>query len=148
MEEKVVHGSFTVERDFDVSADRVFAAFSTKASKEKWFKGPYRDKGEHTLDFRPSGHETNRGTFQDGIEHRYEATYYDIVPNERIIYAYEMFMDEKRISVSLATITLEESAGKTRLVLHEDGVFLDGLDGADVREEGTKQLLEALADTL
>ena len=36
--------------------------------------------------------------------HRFDSLYYDIVPDERIVYSYEMHLDDKRISVSLATI--------------------------------------------
>jgi len=38
--------------------------------------------------------------------------------------------------------------GGTRLVLTEQGVFLDGLDTAAQREEGTRSLLDALGVVL
>jgi len=147
MERNIVHGSFTVERTFDTPVAQVYAAFADKTSKEKWFKGPDGAQSEHTMDFRPSGRESNSGAFHGAI-HRFEATYYDIVPKERIVYAYEMYLNDKRISVSLTTITFEDIDGHTRLQLHEDGVFLDGLDGPEIREQGTNGLLEALAATL
>jgi uncharacterized protein YndB with AHSA1/START domain len=56
-----------------------------------------------------------------------------------------MTIGENRISVSLATIELKaEGSGGTRLVLTEQGAFLDGLDQSEPRKGGWRQLLEAL----
>lgn len=77
--------------------------------------------------------------------HVFDAHYFDIVPNQRIVYGYEMHIGEQRISVSLATIEFKPSDKGTHLVLTEQGVFLDGYDDAGSREQGTKQLIEQLA---
>ena len=61
----------------------------------------------------------------------FDATYLDIVPDERIIYAYEMTIDGQRISASLASIELRPVPGGTHLSLTEHGIFLDGLDRVD-----------------
>jgi len=79
-----------------------------------------------------------------GPVHYYNATYQDIVPNERIITTYEMHMDDKRISVSVATIEFLPATGGTKLILTEQGVFLDGYDNAGQREHGTRDLLNNL----
>ena len=42
---------------------------------------------------------------QERVE-EFEALYQDIVPDERIVYTYEMHLDEPRISVSLSTVEL------------------------------------------
>jgi uncharacterized protein YndB with AHSA1/START domain len=76
------------------------------------------------------------------------AIYHDIVPNERILYTYEMTLDGKRISVSVATIEFRPEGSGTRLKLTEQGVYLDGFDNPDVREKGTRDLLEALGKWL
>jgi uncharacterized protein YndB with AHSA1/START domain len=78
----------------------------------------------------------------------FDCHYYDIVPNERIVYAYEMYLDDQRISVSVATIEFKPVAKGTRLVLTEQGAFLDGFDNPKLREEGTRQLMDALAASL
>jgi uncharacterized protein YndB with AHSA1/START domain len=69
----------------------------------------------------------------------------DIVPDQRIIYAYDMHSDGVRISCSLATIELEPAGDGTRLRITEQGAFLEGYDDPKLREEGTRQLLESLA---
>ena len=55
-----------------------------------------------------------------------------------------MHLDERRISVSLATIEFFAVAGGTRLVLTEQGAFLDGYDDIAGREEGTRIGLDNL----
>ena len=70
------------------------------------------------------------------------------MPEQRIVYTYEMYADEARISVSVATVEFRREGATTHLVLTEQGVFLDGHDTAAQREEGTRSLLESLAASL
>jgi uncharacterized protein YndB with AHSA1/START domain len=148
-EVSATHASFTIGRTIHAPRERVWQAFADVTAKERWFKGP--DDGTpntHRMDFRVGGHESNTGTFHDGVEHRFEATYYDIVEQERIIYAYEMYLNGKRISVSVATIELEPNQDSTQLTISESGVFLDGLDRPEMRQQGTQQLIDALIQSL
>jgi hypothetical protein len=50
--------------------------------------------------------------------------------------------------VSLATVEFRAEGGKTRLILTEQGVFLDGYDGVQSREEGAVWLLGKLEASL
>jgi hypothetical protein len=59
-----------------------------------------------------------------------------------------MYMDERKISVSLATFELKAAGSGTRLILTEQGAFLDGYDDAGSRERGTNGLLDALGASL
>jgi len=70
------------------------------------------------------------------------------VDNERIVWTYDMHMDGRRISVSLATVEVRPVAGGTNLVLTEQGAFLDGLDTNEARADGTRQFLDALGGYL
>ena len=99
----------------------------------------------HSLDFRVGGHETNRGGPPGDVVHRFEARYQDIVENERIVYTYDLYLDARRMSVSLATIELRPDPDGTRMTFTEQGAFLDGIDDPAGREHGTKLLLDALA---
>ena len=145
----VAHATFSIERVYDASPVRVFQAFADKDAKHRWFGcGDGWDVQEYTLDFRVGGRETFRGSFQGGPVHRNDTIYRDIIPDERIIYAYDMFMDDVRISVSLTTIEFRPEGKGTRLVLTEQDAFLDGYDNAGSREEGTRELLEALGAEL
>ena len=141
----VTHATFAVERTYDASPARVFAAWAQPEAKSGWFGEP---GGDFELDFRVGGREFNRGTLPDGSVYTFEGRYYDIVPDERIVYAYDMHLDERRISVSLATVELKPDGGGTRLIFTEQGAFLDGLDTPELREQGTGQLLDALGEEL
>ena len=74
----------------------------------------------------------------------FDVVYQDIVPNNRILYNYDMHMDGKKISVSLAAIEFWPEGRQTRLKLTEYGLFLDGLDNVAQRKEGTVGLMDQL----
>ncbi|MGA7198156.1 hypothetical protein [Roseiarcus sp.] len=71
------------------------------------------------------------------------------MPNERIVYAYEMHLDGRKISVSLVTMQIKPAGpGRATLKVTEQGAFLDGYDDAGSRESGTGFLLEKLGASL
>jgi uncharacterized protein YndB with AHSA1/START domain len=100
------------------------------------------------MDVRVGGRESLKGRLEGGMVSTFEAIYYDVIPNERLVYSYEMHLDDKKISVSLATLQLKATAGKTTLMVTEQGAFLDGYDDAGSREHGTGHLLDALGASL
>jgi uncharacterized protein YndB with AHSA1/START domain len=146
---KVTHSTFTIERTFAHPAAKVWNAFATKDAKAKWFSGHEGWTTERwDLDFRVGGQELNISRAKDGPRFVFEARYYDLVPNERLVYAYEMYIGDDRISVSLATIELRPEGKGTRMVLCEQGAYLDGFDDPKLREDGTNQLMDALGKAL
>jgi uncharacterized protein YndB with AHSA1/START domain len=148
-ERSVTHATFTVERSYEASPARVFAAWSDPVAKARWFGGPEEwGTGEFKLEFHIGGQEISRGGPPDGPIYSFDARYHDIVPDQRIVYAYDMYLDETRISVSLATVELKPEGAGTRLIFTEQGSFLDGHDVPSLREQGTGSLLDALAAEL
>jgi uncharacterized protein YndB with AHSA1/START domain len=148
-ERSVTHATFVVERTYDASPARVFAAFADPAIKARWFAGPEEwGPDEREMDFRVGGRETSRGGPPGGPVHAFEGLYYDIVPDQRIIFGYDMHLDDARISVSLATVELLPSGSGTRLIFTEQGAFLDGYDDPAGREHGTGELLDQLGAEL
>jgi uncharacterized protein YndB with AHSA1/START domain len=103
---------------------------------------------EFELDFRVGGREVSRGGPQGGPVHTYEAHYQDIVADERIVYSYSMHLDQTLMSVSVATVELRAEGAGTRLVLTEQGAYLDGHDSSAQGQQGTGELLDALAAAL
>jgi uncharacterized protein YndB with AHSA1/START domain len=148
-ERSIEHASFSLGRSYDHPPAEVFAAWADPAAKARWFEGPEDWEEEpHELDFRVGGREVTRGGPKGGPVHTYRAIYWDIVPNERIVYTYEMLMDETRVSVSLTTIDFKPEGDGTRLTLTEHGAFFDGLEPPAQREQGMGSLLEALSREL
>jgi uncharacterized protein YndB with AHSA1/START domain len=145
-----VHDTFTLDRHYDAAPARVFQAFADPDAKALWFAGPPGSTQEDVaFDFREGGRETMVTVLDDGNRIGFYMTYTDIVPDERIVYTYEMTMGGKRISVSVATVEIRPGAnGGTDLVVTEQGVYLDGLDKPEFRREGTEQLLNALGESL
>jgi len=139
------HATFTIDRLYDADPARVFAAWADPVAKTRWFGGGSDD---YDLDFKVGGRELNRGGEPGGAVYTYEAVYRDIVQDERIVYTYEMYLDDARISVSVTSVEFAREGEETRLTFTEQGVFLDGLDSPALREEGTGHLLEALGADL
>lgn len=142
-EHSIAHGSFTVERTYKHAPSKVFAAWANPEFKRQWFGSPDPNKPKDEMDFRVGGREFNESEME-GKTYTFDLTYRDIVPDNRIVYAYDMTMNGERISVSLATIELFPIEGGTRMVVKEDGAFLDGLDRYQAREEGTNYLIDLL----
>ncbi len=144
-----VFGSFTLERVFSASPSQVFHALTDIDAKGKWFAGgPEQVMVERYMDATPGGRERAHGRWPNGNTSCFDALYFDAVADTRLVYAYEMHLNGVKISVSLATLELSPVAGGTRLVVTEQGSFLDGYDDAGSREEGTGFLLDQLGASL
>jgi uncharacterized protein YndB with AHSA1/START domain len=149
MKRSVTHATFVVERVYDSPPAMVFAAFANEEAKASWFHGPEEWGSDgYALDFRVGGRETSQGGPKGGPVHAYDGRYYDIVENERIVLAYDMHLDGRLISVSLATIELKRSGKGTKLTFTEQGAFLDGFDNVADREHGTGEILDQLGRAL
>lgn len=84
----MAHGAFTIERTYpNVTPRRVFEAFATEVGKSKWFSGTNErwESVERVFDFRVGGHERLVGKWPSGLDTHFDATYWDIVPGERIV---------------------------------------------------------------
>jgi uncharacterized protein YndB with AHSA1/START domain len=154
-ERPVIHDTFAIERTYPASPSRVFAAFASKEAKDAWgdtgdLSEPGPDAGDTEFDFRIGGRE-RFGMGYQGTSFRYDALYYDIVPDQRIIYSYEMYANDARISVSVATIEFAATPEGTALTWTEQGAYLDGFDGPEapqLRRGGTAEMLDGLAKYL
>jgi uncharacterized protein YndB with AHSA1/START domain len=143
----VIHGTFTIERELPQAPARVFAAWADPKAKAAWFAAR-SDLYTETIrehDFRVGGRERVRADWKSGRVSDFQCVYQDIVPDRRIVYCYNMYVNEQKLSVSLATIEFEPSGKGTKLILTEQGAYLDGDDGAAGREQGTRGLVESLA---
>ncbi|HVC63689.1 MAG TPA: SRPBCC family protein [Acetobacteraceae bacterium] len=148
-ERSVVHDTFSIERVYDAAPATVFRALTDQDAKARWFGGG--DDWtvlERTMDVRPGGRERAKGRWANGTVTLFDAVYFDVIPDTRLIYAYDMYINERKRSVSLATIELLPAGTGTRLIVTEQGAFLDGYEDAGSREHGTGFLLDRLGASL
>ena len=142
----IKHASFVIERRFDYDPALVYRAWTDPKAKARWFNGPADKWTEQIreMDVRIGGRDRLIGKFVDGSESRFESQYFDVVPEKRLVYTYDMYWQGKKISVSLASIEFVLAGKGTKLVLTEQHAFLDGYEDAGNRERGTRGLMENL----
>jgi len=151
---QATHDNFTIERRYRSAPAKVFEAFADPAIKRRWYvEGPGFIVDSYTPDFRVGGKETSAFTVDAGDfksdEIRNDTYYFDIVDQRRIVYAYSMSNVGVPFSASLSTVLFEENEeGGTTLTFHEQVTFFEGADSVRMRETGTRQLLERLAEEL
>ena len=145
----VVHGVFTIIRNLPHPPAVVYRAFADMEAKSRWFGGGDDwSPIQREMDVRPGGREIAKGRWKSGVVTTFDAVYLDVVVGERLVYAYNLLIDERKISVSLATVEIQATPGGSRLRITEQGAFLDGYDDAGQREHGTRLLVERIAESL
>src|ERR1700732_4526661 len=112
--------TFVIERNYDIPVAQTCRAWADPLLKARWFAGSAEALGAgYELDFRVGGREVNRGGPPGGPVYTYESEFRDIVPGRRFGYTNEMYADESRISVSLATVLFRSQDARTQLVFTE-----------------------------
>ena len=134
----------------DLAPAQVFMAWSNPTVKARWFVGPRGQWKERVreFDFRVGGRERLVGRFIDGTTSTFDARFLDIVPEQRIIYTYDMLGGQKRISVSLTTLEFTPLGSGTHFRYREQALFLDGYDDGGKREKRTVVLLDQMEASL
>ena len=147
----VVHATFDLKRTYDAPVERVWKALTDEGAKQKWFGGSpgQWELLERQMDVR--ARRTRARSKADGKAAWFRHSTPPITTsfeNERLVYTYELHLNDKKISVSLATMQLKAEGAKTTLSVTEQGAFLDGYDDAGSREHGTGILLDTLGASL
>jgi uncharacterized protein YndB with AHSA1/START domain len=138
------HDTFTIERTYTHPPRRVFAAWSDAKVRKRWAV-PAGDELEFTsTDFRIGGRDVGDCGPIGDLSYHLETTYYDIVNNQRIVYAEKVDYEGARLGVSLMTVEFFEAQGGTRLVLTAQIVGLETTDLIDGSKEGWSEVLNNL----
>jgi uncharacterized protein YndB with AHSA1/START domain len=149
IERTETHATFVLEREYPVPLSKVWHALSDNDARAQWFGGgPEFDLIDNSHDFRVGGHGVEDGRWNNGPRSRFESTYTDIVDEHRIVFTYDMWVDDRHMSTSITTMVLEAIVDGTRLTYTEQAVHFDGLDTVEGREEGTAGLLDNLGRVL
>src|SRR5690242_774319 len=96
-ENRINHATFTIDRSYPASIERLYAALSEPAKKRLWsVEGKNMTVESFEMDFRVGGFERSRLRFEAGTPipagtaFANDSVYLDIVPKERIVLAYTM----------------------------------------------------------
>lgn len=144
------HTTFDIERTLAASPARAFQFWSDPVLKATW-NDCHLDwvALEDVFEFRPGGSEIKRWRQPEGAELAFRAHYFDIVPEKRIVYGYEMSLAGQRLSVSLVTINFVPAAERTKVTFIEQAALLTA--DANAREQrilGTEQGLDRLVEII
>lgn len=120
----VVHNTFSIEKEYPHALEKVFNAFADPVKKRRWFaEGEGFVVDSFQMDFQVGGKETCLFRIQEGPVAgqlcRNDSWYLDIVPNHRIVTAYNMTLGGNCISSSLSTVELSSANGRTLLKFTE-----------------------------
>ena len=149
MSEEIIFKSFSIERRYPTTTERVFRAHSDPVKRRRWFaEGKGFTIFEYSLDFRVGGLERTRFRFGDGPPMTYDGNYLEIIEGRRIVLSYAMTIGGAPLSSSLAAVELFPEGDQTLLRFTEHTAFTNGRDDSTGRREGTEQLLESLANEL
>lgn len=149
-ERSAVHASFTIERTYPAPRERVFQALTDPAAKARWFAG---GNGYTVLvremDVRPGGRELVKGDGRAAWcrpSRRSTTTWCRTSASSTHT---PCIWTRGRFPSRWPRSSLPSGTGTgTRLVMTEQGAYLDGYDDAGSRERGTQFLLDALGRSL
>lgn len=137
----VTHSTFTLERRYPASVERVFEAWAQPEARKRWMA----QGAEHSQNFVVGGLETVKGFDGQGCPLTYEAQYAEIVTNERILTMSTLHTGDRLSTVSVTSVEFRAEDAGTLLVLTEHGMYLPGQEQPAWREQGTAQHLDTLA---
>ena len=149
-----LHDRFTLERRYPHGRERLYAALSDPALKQRWHAGAKMAVLDFEMDFRVGGAERQRyalgpETPFPGLVLENEGRFEDIVEGERIVLTTTMTFGGKRISTSLLTFELADTGDDgSSLTFTHQAAFYEGADGPEMRRAGCESMLDSLARSL
>lgn len=138
-----------LERHYNASPERVFAAWSSPDALLRWgAPGEGWSVEIESFRFEVGGGQMTR--FSPDSEEFFvnRNCYHDIVPAARIVSSGSMARGAHTLFAGVLTVELEPAGSGCMLRLIEQGVFLDGRDQPENHERGWLSMLEKLAQEL
>lgn len=149
MSAQIAHDSFTLERRYDASPARIFAAWKDVEGRTRWQK-----PADHlhfvfdATDFSVGGCDISRCWADGEEEYRAVAWYHNIVPDRRIVMSETVSRKDEMLSNALATVEIDPDGPGTRMRLT---LQIMGEAGSDIfagYREGWGSLMENLVTHL
>jgi uncharacterized protein YndB with AHSA1/START domain len=141
---------FEIDREFTCSTTALFDAWADPMIKAKWFVGPPNWVETHrSLDLREGGVETMAGVIGGTLTTQYTAHFYDVQPNSRIGYSFEVRLGGEIYSISTSVVQFIETSGGAHMRYHEQLAVFSGQSAEEARPNriaGTGSHFDRLAD--
>ena len=149
----VLHHSFTLQRSYPHSRERLYAALADPALKRRWYADKTMETELFEMDFRVGGSERQRYVLRPdspfpGVVLESVGRFEDIVEGERIVVSTSMSFADRRISTSLLTFELYDEDGGCGLRFTHQAAFYEGADGPEMRRGGWETMLDSLSQSL
>jgi uncharacterized protein YndB with AHSA1/START domain len=112
------HETLVFERICPAPVERVFAAFADPEERANW--GTPSETAAFIydkVDFREGGSDVFRCGDKSNPQYRGVTTYYDIVPNQRIISSETVETEGRKLLISMATTTLQAEGSGTKVIV-------------------------------
>ncbi|MEI9852936.1 MAG: SRPBCC domain-containing protein [Sphingomonas sp.] len=148
-----IHDTFTLERRYPHSAEKLFRVLTEQPLRERWYSAGRNSFERFETDFRVGGHDHHiyrlgADTPFPGAEIVNDGRFEDILPGERFVLATTTIFAGKRISSALITHEIASDGAGCLLRLTHQAVFYEGADGPEMRRGGWDTLLDSLAGEL
>ncbi|RYY73075.1 MAG: hypothetical protein EOO52_19590 [Gammaproteobacteria bacterium] len=145
--------SFEMIETFNCSIQKLFNAFTDPAIKQEWFAGgahsTTHDTNHYSLDSRVGGKEVfqftlNHNTPVPGLKISMESECLVRIDEQLLIFQSRMASNNQNLSATTETFQFYIDAGKAVVKLTQQGTYLEGADGPQMRKNGFAQLFTDL----
>ena len=145
--------SFEMDEAFACPVQKLFAAFTDPTIKRAWYaEGAHAETHEtleYTLEPHVGGKEILRVVLNDktpvpGLEIQMAGECVARVDNALLVYASRMIVRGQVVSITNETFEFAPDGAGARLRLTQQGAYLEGSDGPELRRRGHQQLLSDL----
>lgn len=147
--QELKHSTLVLERICAASLDRVYAAFANPEERASW--GAPSETAAFVydeVDFREGGVDIFRCGDKGNPQYRGVTTYYDIVPNKRIVSSEVIETQGRKLLISMSTTTFEPEGSGTKVVVTVQLTSLAGEDMLDGAKFGHNASLDNLVKAM
>jgi uncharacterized protein YndB with AHSA1/START domain len=114
----IAHATIVMERTYNASPARVFAAWSDVEARKRWSAPADDIRIEYVeADFREGGRDLSRCIEPGNEDYIAAVTYIDIKRDQRIAFVEDIAHGKKRVSAALISVELSPQGAATRLLL-------------------------------
>lgn len=114
----LAHATIVMERTYNASAARVFAAWANVEARKRWSAPAEAIRIEYEeADFREGGRDVSRCIEPGNEDYVAAVTYIDIKRDQRIFFVEDIRHGKKRVSAALISVELTPKGAATQLLL-------------------------------